>query len=184
MVGAQASAAATGREETLAAEVTSLDDAYRRFAPYVAAIAVRILGRSDELDDLVQDVFVEATRGISSLTDPRAIKGWLARIAVRVSVRKLRRRRLLRALFLSIDDGVDYEALAAPGATPEQRAMVARVYRALDALPAADRVAWVLRHVHGATLDEAASLCACSLSTFQRRLGRASAHLDLELPHD
>ena len=184
MVAPQASASSAGRDEALAAEVTSLDDAYRRFAPYVAAIAVRILGRGDELDDLVQDVFVEATRGIAALTDPRAIKGWLARIAVRVSVRKLRRRRLLRALFLSVEDGLDYEALSAPGATPEQRAMVARVYRALDALPAVERVAWVLRHVHGATLDEAAALCACSLSTYQRRLGRASAHLDLELPDD
>lgn len=184
MVAPQASPTMGARDEGLALEVTSLDDAYRRFAPYVAAIAVRILGRSEELDDLVQDVFVEATRGIASLTDPRAIKGWLARIAVRVSVRRLRRRRLLRALFLSVDDAGDYEALAAPGATPEQRAMVARIYRALDGLPAAERVAWVLRHVHGATLDEAAALCACSLSTYQRRLSRASAHLDLELPDE
>lgn len=167
-----------------AGEVRDLDDAYRRFAPYVAAIAVRILGRSDELDDLVQDVFVEATRGIASLAEPQAIRGWLARIAVRASVRRLRRRRLLRALYLAIDDHADYDALAAPDATPEQRAMVARVYRALDALPLDERVAWVLRHVQGATLDEAAALCGCSLSTYQRRLRRATLQLGLELPDD
>jgi RNA polymerase sigma-70 factor, ECF subfamily len=184
MVGAAPACVPQGASESAAGLVSSLDDAYRRFAPYVAAIAVRILGRSDELDDLVQDVFVEATRGIASLAEPQAIKGWLARITVRASVRKLRRRRLLRALHLSTEDAVDYDALAAPGATPEQRAMVARVYRALDALPAAERVAWVLRHVHGATLDEAALASACSLSTFQRRLRRASEQLELELPDE
>jgi RNA polymerase sigma-70 factor (ECF subfamily) len=163
---------------------SSLDDAYRRYAPYVAAIAVRIMGRSDELDDLVQDVFVEATRGIASLTEPQAIKGWLARIAVRASVRRLRRRRLLCALHLILDEPIDYDALAAPEATPEQRASVAHVYRLLDDLPAQERVAWVLRYVQGETLEQAAALSGCSQSTFQRRLRRASAQLDLELPDD
>jgi RNA polymerase sigma-70 factor (ECF subfamily) len=160
----------------------SLDEAYRRYAPYVAAIALRILGRSADLDDLVQDVFLEATRGIASLADPHAIKGWLARIAVRASVRKLRRRRFLHALQLIPRQPLDYESLASPDANPEQRALVARVYEALDALSAADRAAWVLRHVQGETLEEAAELCACSLSTYQRRLRRASAHIDKELP--
>jgi RNA polymerase sigma-70 factor (ECF subfamily) len=161
----------------------SLEEAYRRFAPYVAAIGMRIVGRGDELDDLVQDVFVEATRGIASLTSPEALKAWLARITVRTSMRRLRRGRLFRALHLQLDDTRDYESLASPDATPEQRALVARVYQALDQLSAKDRTAWVLRHVQGETLEQAAELCSCSLSTYQRRLRRASAQLDKELPH-
>jgi RNA polymerase sigma-70 factor (ECF subfamily) len=160
----------------------SLDEAYRRYAPYVATIALRILGRSADLDDLVQDVFLDATRGIATLADQGAIKGWLARIAVRASVRKLRRTRVLRALALMPSQPHDFESLASSDASPEQRALVARVYQALEALPAADRAAWVLRHVQGESLEEAAELCACSLSTFQRRLRRASAHIAKELP--
>jgi RNA polymerase sigma-70 factor (ECF subfamily) len=167
----------------MASAPLSLEEAYRRFAPYVAAIGMRIIGRADELDDLVQDVFVEATRGIASLMSPEALKGWLARIAVRTSVRRLRRGRLFRALHLQLDDARDYDTLASPDATPEQRALIARVYQALDTLSAADRAAWVLRHVQGETLEQAAELCACSLSTYQRRLRRASAQLDKELPH-
>lgn len=180
----------TALEDGLAAHLVerasvplSLEEAYRRYAPYVAAIGVRIMGRGDELDDLVQDVFVEATRGIASLTSPEALKGWLARITVRTSMRRLRRGRLFRALHLQLDDTRDYESLASPDATPEQRALVARVYQALDRLSAKDRTAWVLRHVQGETLEQAAELCACSLSTYQRRLRRASAQLDKELPH-
>lgn len=159
-----------------------LGEAYRRFAPYVAAIAIRIVGRNEDLDDLVQDVFVDAARGIASLCQPEAIKGWLAKITVRKAVRRLRRRRLLRALFLQDDEPTDYDSLVAPDASPEQRALVARIYRALDALSAEDRVAWVLRHVQGETLEEAARVCDCSLSTYQRRLRRATAQLASALP--
>ena len=172
------------RESALLPAPLSLEEAYRRFAPYVAAIGMRILGRDDELDDLVQDVFVEATRGIAGLTAPEAIKAWLARITVRTSVRRLRRGKLFRALHLQLDDAQDYESLASPDATPEQRAVIARVYRALDKLAANDRAAWVMRYVQGETLEQAAELCACSLSTYQRRLRRASELLDKSLPHE
>jgi RNA polymerase sigma-70 factor (ECF subfamily) len=155
---------------------------YRRFAPYVATIGVRILGRSDDLEDLVQDVFISAARGIAKLSSPDAVKAWLARIAVRSAVRRLRQRRLLRALYLTSDEPLDMETLVAPDASPEQRALVARVYRALEGLSAAERAAWVLRHVEGETLEQAAALCECSLSTYQRRLRRAAHHLDKELP--
>lgn len=164
----------------------SLEEAYRRFAPYVATIGGRILGRDDDTDDLVQDVFVEATRGIAQLSSPDAIKAWLARIAIRTSVRRLRRKRLLRAVHLPLDDAQDSESVASSEATPEERALIARMYRALDQLAARDRDAWVMRHVRGETLEQAAMLCACSLSTYQRRLRRASEQLDRSrsLPED
>jgi RNA polymerase sigma-70 factor, ECF subfamily len=155
---------------------------YRAYAPYVAAIAVRILGRDCELDDLVQDTFVNALRGLRSVREPLAIKGWLATIAVRLATRRLRARRLRRALHLE-QDVLDYESICAPSASDEERALVAKVYRVLDGLPAADRVAWVLRNVQGEPLHRLPELCACSLSTAQRRLARAQAAIEKELDH-
>src|SRR5215470_14551684 len=64
-------------------EPPGLADLFRRYARYVATIGLRLLGRDDELDDLVQDVFIEAHRGLHGLRTPDAIKGWLARITVR-----------------------------------------------------------------------------------------------------
>ena len=113
----------TGQAEAPLPSALDLGEAYRRFAPYVAAIAIRIVGRNEELDDLVQDVFVDAARGIATLSQPAAIKGWLAKITVRKAVRRLRRRRLLRALFLQEDQPTDYDSLVAPEASPEQRAL-------------------------------------------------------------
>jgi RNA polymerase sigma-70 factor (ECF subfamily) len=64
--------------------------------------------------------------------------------------------------------------LADPGAGPEERQLVIEVYRALDCLPARERVAWTLRNVEGETLERVAVLCGCSLATAKRRI--ASAH--------
>lgn len=153
---------------------------YRAYAPYVAAIAVRILGRDHELDDLVQDTFVNALRGLRGLREPLAVKGWLATIAVRLATRRLRARRLRRALHLD-RDVLDYEPICAAGASDEERAMIANVYRVLDGLPADERVAWVLRYVQGEPLHRIPELCACSLSTAQRRIARAQATLEKEL---
>ena len=164
-------------------EFGQLDALYRRYAPYVASIATRLLGRSDEVDDLVQDVFVEAVRGIAKVRDPGAIKGWLGKIAVRASVRRLRRRRLLQAFHLEIERA-DYENLAGNSATAEQRALIARTYSILDRLPARTRVIWVLRHVLDEPLQAIVELSACSQSTVQRRLRDAEVLLAKELRHD
>ena len=44
-----------------------LDGLFRRYAPYVAAIAHRLLGRDEEVDDTIQEVFVAAVRGVHAV---------------------------------------------------------------------------------------------------------------------
>lgn len=158
---------------------SDFDAVFRRYSPYVARVALRLLGDESEVDDLVQEVFLEAHRGLRNLREPDALGGWLSRICVRRATRRLRRRRLLSLFSL---DGMDPRDLpVASGSTPEEQAEVARLYRALDGLPAAERVAWVLRHVEEETLDAMVVLCACSKSTVQRRLLRAEARLAQEV---
>jgi RNA polymerase sigma-70 factor (ECF subfamily) len=149
----------------------ALTDLFRRYAPYIATIGFRLLGRDDELDDLVQDVFIEAHAGLRQLRDVHAVKGWLARITIRRATRRLRRSRL-RA-FLSLDTLGDETPLVDAAASPEERAHVASTYRWLERVSVPERVVWVLRHVEGETLDAIAGLCGCSKSTVQRRLRAA-----------
>jgi RNA polymerase sigma-70 factor (ECF subfamily) len=153
-----------------------LDALYRRYAPYVAAVAHRLLGRDHEVEDTVQEVFVAAIRGLAQLRDPASAKAWLARVCVRTAHRKLRKRRVLAMLGLS--ESCSYETVADSSATPEERALIARVYGALDTLPPRERVAWSLRHIEGERLDDIASLCECSLATAKRRIAAASVRLE------
>ena len=66
-----------------------------------------------------------------------------------------------------------YGEVAGPGASPEDAALLARVYRALDELPAKERLAWSLRVLHGERLDDVAALFGCSTRTAKRRVAAA-----------
>jgi RNA polymerase sigma-70 factor (ECF subfamily) len=150
-----------------------LEDLYKRFAPYVAAIASRILGRESEVDDVVQDVFMAALSGLKKRDQLLQAKSWFATVTVRSSMRKLRVRSLWNVFDLA--EPPQYERLSDQAAGPEERRMIAEVYRALDEVSAKERVAWVLRHVQGESLEETAVLCECSLATAKRRIAAAHA---------
>lgn len=151
----------------------SIEDLYKRFAPYVAAIASRILGRESEVEDVVQDVFIAALRGLKKRDQLLQAKSWFATVTVRSSMRKLRVRALWNVFDLA--EPPQYERLSDASAGPEERRMIAEVYRALDGVSAKERVAWVLRHVQGESLEETALLCNCSLATAKRRIAAAHA---------
>ncbi len=148
-----------------------LDALYARYAPYVAAIATRILGRRAEVEDVVQEVFALAVGGLRRREDHREIKSWLATVTVRRAVLQLR----LRAFWsvFELADEASYDTLADPASDSEERELVSDVYRALDRLPPRQRVPWVLRHIEGQSLEQVAELCDCSLATAKRRIGAA-----------
>jgi RNA polymerase sigma-70 factor (ECF subfamily) len=149
------------------------EDVFRQYAPYVAALVLKLIGRPADVDDVVQDVFIQAHRGLGSLRSAEALRPWLRRITVRRAQRWLRKRWVLRWFR---ESGLDATAeLVDPTASPEDRALVATLYRALERLPRDERVVWVLRIVEGETLESIAELLGCSVSTVQRRLRAAQA---------
>jgi len=152
------------------------DAVFRRYSPYVAAVAHRLLGRDADVDDTVQEVFLVAVRGLSTIRDPGAVKAWLARVTVRSARRRLQLRRV--RVFLGLDELTVYDSVADEQANPEQRALVQRVYRVLDGLPADQRIAWTLRHIEGEQLEAVAELCGCSLATAKRRIAAAARSLE------
>lgn len=149
----------------------TLDDIYRRYCRYVAAVILRLDGRAADVDDLVQDVFVEAAAGIERLREPEAIKGWLATIAVRTVRRRLRIRRAWR--FLGIGRDAGEMLLVDPRVSPADRALLRAVYRLLEEMPVQDRLAFTLHVIEGEKLEAVAKLCDCGLATAKRRVARA-----------
>ncbi len=150
-----------------------LDSVFREWAPYVAAIGLKMLGRKADVDDLVQDVFLAAHRGLAQIREPLALKGWLATVTVRLAARHLRRRRLRQ--WLSFDPSVDYGSQVARHAPYEERALLAQVYAVLDQLPVQQRLAWTLRHIQGESLADVSRLLRCSLATAKRKIAHAQA---------
>lgn len=156
-----------------------LSELYVRFAPYVAAIASRILGRASEVEDVVQDVFASAVVGLRRRDALISVRSWLATVTVRSAMKQLRRRALWS--YLDLAEPAQYGELVDPGADPEERQLVIEVYRALDGIPARQRVPWILRHVQGESLERTAELCGCSLATTKRRISAAQQAIQARL---
>lgn len=153
------------------------DEVYRACAKYVIVIAHRIVGDPDEADDVLQDVFVEFQRSRHRVRDPGAVRAWLATATVRIARRRLWRQRFLRIVRF---EETDHHRAASAAATPEQRAEVAAIYRFLDRVAPSRRAAWVLRRIHGATLEEVARMCDVSLATTKRWVRSVDARLKEE----
>ena len=151
---------------------------FERYAPYVARIGLRLLGRESDVDDLIQDVFLAAFRQRHQVREPAAFKGWLAVVTVRTARRQLRMRKLRG--FVGLDSLPPLE-LREPGMSPERRALLSKVYQVLEGLPIEQRLAWTLRFVEGEKLEDVAEQCACSLATAKRRISAAHARIQAEL---
>jgi RNA polymerase sigma-70 factor, ECF subfamily len=147
---------------------------YQRHFPQVYACVARLLGRSADADDVVQDAFVAAFADLHQLTHPERFAAWLRGVAIHQVHRRLRRRRLLQRLGLAHGSAdVTLAQTADPRAGPFVRTMLTQVDHALNQLEPSLRIAWMLRHVEGCALAEVSEQCGTSLATTKRRLKRA-----------
>lgn len=156
----------------------TFEQLYREYAGYVATIVARLLGRPDDVEDVVHEAFLQARKALPKLRDPRAAKGWLGTITVRVARRHLQRAKLRQRFGLE----TEVDELASARLSPDDYAFVQSAYASLSRLSTAERIAWVLRRVHGAQLDAVASMCECSLATAKRRIAAADRKLEIGGP--
>lgn len=137
---------------------------YRIHSPRVARVAYRLLGSDGDLDDVVQDTFVEGFRGLRRLDDPSKLGAFLVTIAARRVRRTFTARYRLRAIVGLV---VGHGQVKSPrrGGAPEQIADIAAVLRKVDPR---HRLAWILNRVEGFPLSEVAEHCDISLATAKR----------------
>jgi RNA polymerase sigma-70 factor (ECF subfamily) len=166
--------------ESPAADLRSgtADDAgilFRQYVRYVARIGQRILGARDDVDDVIQDVFLAVHHDLHNLRDPGSTKGWIATIAVRAARQRLAERAAQRRI-REIPQ-FELEALGAPSASAEHTTDLSRMLQVLLALPLLDRSAWLLKNVDNQPLGRIAALSNCSESTAQRRIRAAESSM-------
>lgn len=150
---------------------------YRRHARYLAGVAFRLLGDSGELDDVVQEAFLIALRGLGNLKDPSRVRPWLVTILVRRVQRRLRSR--MRRSWL----GRELLLVSPTASDPHVSREVSDLYRALERLPVELRVPWTLARVEGGGLEEVADWCDISVATLKRRLNKADELLARRMGH-
>ena len=147
---------------------------YRRHARYLAGVIYRIMGDEQELDDVIQETFVDAADQLDQIRDAERVRPWLVRVAVRKVHRRLAKRRRLRWLHSERPSQPAFN-------DPEHRQELAALAETLEALAPKLRVPWVLHRVEGETLPAVAELCETSLATVKRRIAEAEEKIQRRL---
>jgi RNA polymerase sigma-70 factor (ECF subfamily) len=159
----------------------AFDELYRAHVTTVHRLLARLVGPVSDLDDLLQQVFLEGFRALPAFRGEAAFSTWLHRIVIHVAYRYLRRKKLGRWDELP-------EELTAPGITPEQAARrqqeLARALAYLSALKPKKRIAYVLRVVEGMSLDEIGALVGANAAAVGQRVKHAQRELTAMVERD
>jgi RNA polymerase sigma-70 factor (ECF subfamily) len=154
-----------------AGEPSAAAQLFDRHAAQVERAVQGVLGLDPEVEDVVQDAFVAALRGIDGFRgEEGALGAWVRGIAVRLALKKIRWRRTRRWLGMEGTAVVtDLQGVADTGT----QAALGRAYALLERLPAVERAAFGMRFIEGMQLDEVAQALGVSLATAKRRLQAA-----------
>jgi RNA polymerase sigma-70 factor (ECF subfamily) len=163
-------------ERCRAHERAAHDELYHRFRRQVAGNLYRVLGDRSDLEDLVQEVFVIAFRGLDRFRGDARLSTWLYRICVNVALGRIRtRRRRPTAIGVNDLDGAATDpSLTERPETPEKTLERQRdrelVYRALEQLAPKKRIVLYLHEIEGLDLKEIAYLVDSNPVTVRTRL--------------
>ena len=163
-------------ERSVAGDTWAQEALFRRYVKPVTRLVTHTLRSTRDTDDVVQDAFAEIFQRLGNVRDPSAFLSWLYKITVNRCRKVLRRRRLAR--MVGLDWTVEDERLeecAKSDASQYAVADLRSIDRSLDRLSADQRIAWVLRRVHGESPEAIAEFLDCSLATAKRRISEAHA---------
>lgn len=153
----------------------------RRFEEPLYRHAVRMLERPDDAADVVQEAFVRGYRRLDECREPERVGGWLFRIASNLCKDRLKSR---AADGVSLDDA---GPLQADTGDPERQLQASTLEeelgRALDALTADQREAFLLKHLEGRSYPEMSEMLDASVSALKMRVHRAREELQELLEH-
>ena len=136
-------------------------------------------GDADTAADLVQDAFVKAYRHLDRCQDPERFGAWLFRILANRCKDHLRSpHQRAEALVHETASVSDYSD---PDRTMLRTEIRGAVDAALAALPAAQREAFLLKHLEGYSYDEMAALLKVSVPALKMRVLRAREALQERL---
>jgi RNA polymerase sigma-70 factor, ECF subfamily len=158
-------------ERVLAGDGEQYAELVRRHQQALYRHALGMLADPDAAADLVQDTFVNAYANLARCRDGARFGAWIFRILRNRCLDYLKEKRR-RDVPLDVARNVAAER-GDPGVDLERSLVRDAVARALDRLPAAQREAFLLRHVHDLSYEEMAEVIDASASALRMRVMRA-----------
>ena len=154
----------------------------REYYPFVYAVVIRIVNNSHDAEEVVQDAFLNAYRGLTQLEDGTKFKSWLGEIAQNCARNWLRKQRgntvpidEVGEQILQTEDSSDERLIR-----QEQRELIRQT---METLPQKDREIAHAYYLDGASYDELISTHGLSYNAIAFRLSRAKRQLSKRLQY-
>ena len=172
-----------------AGDVHAFGQLVERYQRPMAALVGRMLNNPDDVDDVLQELFVRAWKGLPRFRGDAQFSTWLYRIAVNTAIKHRSRRKMEQTHSISADDIVGgIEMLQTPHDSPAQQGgdplfstlqseQDTVVRRAVLELPPKQRAVVVLHYFEGRSCEEISEIVECSVGTVWSRLHYACKRL-------
>jgi RNA polymerase sigma-70 factor (ECF subfamily) len=149
----------------------------RRYESKVYSLALRMVRNPEDAEDVLQDTFLRAFRGIKSFRGNSTFSTWIYRIAANSALMRLRKKQLPT---VSIEDADERDAPISitdwkPG--PVEQLLTQETFQAMEeaieSLPPEFRQVFILRDVEELSNAEVAEILDLSVAAVKSRLHRA-----------
>lgn len=163
-------------------DASAFERIYRRHSARVFAVCLRIVGNTAAAEDLTQEAFLLVLRKIRSFRGDSLFSTWLHRIAVNLSLMRLRRgpnrETSLEQTAATLGDNVSVAAQLS-STDPQLAGSLDRVHleRALDQLRPSQKLVVVLHDIQGYKHSEIAEMLDWTVGNSKSHLHRARTRL-------
>jgi len=165
-------------DRCLTGEPAATRELFRRHRARVHACLFRVLGSNRDMDDLLQDAFIQVFQSLRGWRAEASLATWIDRVSVRVAYRYLSQ----RGRRVQTDPIIDDEAVPGVDGNGPRRQLardgVKRLYAVLDELGAASRLAFTLHEIDGRPLADVAELVGSSVTATKLRVWRARKKIE------
>lgn len=172
----------------LAGDEKAYRELIERYQRQVYSVALRMLRRAEDAEDVSQETFIRVFRSIDRYDPTRPFAAWLFTITSRLCIDHIRRRRVRPISLFQRDPESQEERtieVVDPGLRPDEETSRIEEERnaqeLIDSLPPHYRIVVMLRHQQDLSYDEIAEALKLPLGTVKARIHRARALLKQRL---
>jgi RNA polymerase sigma-70 factor (ECF subfamily) len=155
-----------------AGDAEAFRELYRTHRSHVARLVQRILGPDPEVEDVIQEAFVQVYRSLPSFHGASLLSTWIHRVAVNVALQHIRRRKRQRSGPVTMTSEPPEPSTGDPEMEEELlwRERMRRLYAALEAVSPKKRAVFLLHEIEGMPAEEIAKVMRAPLITVRTRL--------------
>jgi RNA polymerase sigma-70 factor (ECF subfamily) len=151
----------------------AFNEIFRAYRSLVWGVLHHLMPHDPELEDVVQQAFVEVFRSLDTFEGRSKLSSWVARVALHVGYHHLRRKKSRPHDYeadRSLPDLIDPSPRGDPEAAAERAEAIARVYAILETLPEKKRTVFILNDLQGLAQEEVAEIVGTNIATVRTRL--------------